>query len=216
MKVIIVGCGKMGSGLALELVKKGHQVTVVGASIDEFSMLGKGFQGETIVGVGFDRQVLEQAGIQRADAIVACTKSDETNAVIGRISRNIYKVPRVISRLYDPRKAEIYRSLGIQTIATTSWGVKHAIELLSYDQLDGVTSLGNGDVDIIRVETTEMLVGKKVADLTAPGEFHIVAVSRQNQTFLPTLGTQLQKGDVAYFSVLGTSQKKLKHMLGWL
>ena len=216
MKVIIVGCGKMGSGLALELVKKNHQVTVVGASIDEFSMLGNGFQGETIVGVGFDQQVLEQAGIKRADAIVACTKSDETNAVIGRISRNIYRVPRVISRLYDPRKAEIYRSLGIQTIATTSWGVKHAIELLSYDQLDGVTSLGNGDVDIVRVETTEMLVGKKVTDLTVPGEFHVVAISRQNQTFLPTLGTQLQKGDVAYFSVLGTSQKKLKHMLGWL
>jgi len=216
MKVIIVGCGKMGSGLALELVKKGHQVTVVGSSIEEFSMLGEGFQGGTIVGVGFDQQVLEQAGIKRADAIVACTKSDETNAVIGRISRNIYKVPRVISRLYDPRKAEIYRSLGIQTIATTSWGVKHAIELLSYDQLDGVTSLGNGDVDIIRVETTEMLIGKKVTDLTAPGEFHVVAISRQNQTFLPTLGTQLQKGDVAYFSVLGTAQKKLKHMLGWL
>jgi len=216
MKVIIVGCGKMGSGLAQELIKKGQRVTVGGASIDEFSMLGKGFQGETIVGVGFDQQVLEQAGIQRADAIVACTKSDETNAVIGRISRNIYKVPRVISRLYDPRKAEIYRSLGIQTISTTSWGVKHAIELLSYDQLDGVTSLGNGDVDIIRVETTEMLVGKKVADLTVAGEFHVVAVSRQNQTFLPTLGTQLQKGDVVYFSVLGTSQKKLKHMLGWL
>ena len=216
MKVIVVGCGKMGSGLALELVRKGHQVTVVAASIDEFSMLGKGFSGETIVGVGFDQQILEQAGIKRADAIVACTKSDETNAVIGRISRNIYKVPRVISRLYDPRKAEIYRTLGIQTIATTSWGIKHAIELLSYDQLDGVTSLGNGDVDIVRVETTEMLVGKKVADLTVPGEFHIVAVSRQNQTFLPTLGTQLVKGDVAYFSVLGTSQKKLKHMLGWL
>ena len=216
MKVIVVGCGKMGSGLALELVKKGHQVTVVAASIDEFSMLGKGFWGETIVGVGFDQQILEQAGIKRADAIVACTKSDETNAVIGRISRNIYKVPRVISRLYDPRKAEIYRTLGIQTIATTSWGVKHAIELLSYDQLDGVTSLGNGDVDIVRVETTEMLAGKKIADLTVPGEFHVVAVSRQNQTFLPTLGTQLVKGDVAYFSVLGTSQKKLKHMLGWL
>lgn len=216
MKVIIVGCGKMGSGLALELVKKGHLVTVVGDSIDEFSLLGKGFPGETIVGVGFDKQILEQAGIQRADAIVACTKSDETNAVIGRISRNIYRVPRVISRLYDPRKAEIYRTLGIQTIATTSWGVKHAIELLSYDQLDGVMSLGNGDVDILRVETTELLVGKKIADLTVPGEFHIVAVSRQNRTFLPTLGTQLEKGDVVYFSVLGTSQKKLKHVLGLL
>jgi trk system potassium uptake protein len=216
MKVIIVGCGKMGSNLALELVKKGHAVTVVEANIEQFSMLGKAFKGETIVGIGFDKQILEQAGVRRADALVACTKSDETNALIGRIARNTYQVPRVISRLYDPRKAEIYRSLGIQTISATEWGVKHAMELLSYDQLDVVTALGNGDVDIIRVETNELLVGKKIADLTAPGEFHIVAVSRQNQTFLPTLGTQLQKGDVVYFSVLGSSAKKLKHVLGLL
>jgi len=216
MKVIVVGCGKMGSGLALELVKKGHTVTVVGASVDEFSMLGKGFKGETIVGVGFDKQILEQSGIERADAIVACTKSDETNALIGRISRNTYRVPRVISRLYDPRKAEVYRSLGIQTISATEWGVRHAIELLSYDQLDVVSALGNGGVDIIRVETPELLIGKKIADITVPGEFHVVAVSRQNQTFLPTLGTQLQKGDVVYLSVLATSAKKLKHVLGLL
>ena len=216
MKVIVVGCGKMGSGLALELIKKGHAVTVVGASADEFSMLGKGFKGETIVGVAFDKQILEQAGIERTDAIVACTKSDETNALIGRISRNTYRVPRVISRLYDPRKAEIYRSLGIQTISATEWGVRHAIELLSYDQLDVVTALGNGGVEIVRVDASEMLVGKKIADLTIIGECQVVAVSRQNQTFLPTLGTQLQKGDVVYFSVLGTSAKKLKHVLGLL
>jgi len=216
MKVIVVGCGKMGSGLALELSKKGHAVTVVGATVDEFSMLGKAFQGETIVGVGFDKQILEQAGIERVDAIVACTKSDETNALIGRISRNTYRVPRVISRLYDPRKAEIYRSLGIQTISATEWGVRHAIELLSYDQLDVVSALGNGDVEVIRVEATSLLVGKKIADLSVVGEFHVIAVSRQNQTFLPTLGTQLQKGDVVYFSVLGSSAKKLKHVLGLL
>jgi trk system potassium uptake protein len=216
MKVIVVGCGKMGSGLALELFKKGHHVTVVGASAGEFTMLGKGFKGETIVGIAFDKQIMEQAGIERADAIVACTKSDETNALIGRISRNTYRVPRVISRLYDPRKAEIYRSLGIQTISATEWGVKHAIELLSYDQLDIVAGLGNGGVDIVRVETTELLVGKKIVDLTVPGEFHIVAVSRQNQTFLPTLGTLLQKGDVVYFSVLTASVNKFKHVLGLL
>ncbi|HWP22423.1 MAG TPA: NAD-binding protein [Candidatus Cryosericum sp.] len=216
MKVIIVGCGKMGSNLALELVNKGHAVTVVEANIEQFSMLGKGFKGETITGIGFDQQILEKAGIRRADAIVACTKSDETNALIGRIARNTYQVPRVISRLYDPRKAEIYRSLGIQTISATEWGVRHAMELLSYDQLDVVTAIGNGDVDIIRVETTEMLIGKKIVDLTVPGEFHVAAVSRQNQTFLPTLGTQLQKGDVVYFSVLVSSAKKLKHVLGLL
>jgi trk system potassium uptake protein len=216
MKVIVVGCGKMGSGLAQELVRKGHTVTVVGSSMEEFAMLGKGFQGGTIVGVAFDKQILEQAGIERADAIVACTKSDETNALIGRISRNTYRVPRVISRLYDPRKAEIYRTLGIQTISATEWGVKHAIELLSYDQLDIVAGLGNGGVDIVRVEATELLAGKKIVDITAAGEFMVCALSRQNQTFLPTLGTVLQKGDVLYFNVLVTSVKQFKHVLGLL
>ncbi len=216
MKVIVVGCGKMGSGLALELVKKGHLVTVVGSSTEELSILGKGFRGDTIVGVAFDKQILEQAGIERADAVVACTKSDETNALIGRISRNTYRVPRVISRLYDPRKAEIYRTLGIQTISATEWGVKHTIELLSYDQLDIVAGLGNGGVDVVRVEATELLTGKKIVDVTAPGEFAVCALSRQNQTFLPTLGTVLQKGDVLYFNVMASSVKQFKHMLGLL
>ena len=216
MKVIVVGCGKMGSGLALELVKKSHTVTVVGGSMDEFAMLGKGFKGETIVGVAFDKQILEQAGIERADAIVACTKSDETNALIGRIARNTYRVPRVISRLYDPRKAEIYRTLGIQTISATEWGVKHAIELLSYDQLDVVAGLGNGGVDVVRVEVAELLVGKKIVDITVAGEFSVCALSRQNQTFIPTLGTVLQKGDVVYCNVLVSSVKQFKHVLGLL
>jgi trk system potassium uptake protein TrkA len=216
MKVIVVGCGKMGSGLALELVKKSHTVTVVGGSMDEFALLGKGFKGETIVGVAFDKQILEQAGIERADAIVACTKSDETNALIGRIARNNYRVPRVISRLYDPRKAEIYRTLGIQTISATEWGVKHAIELLSYDQLDVVAGLGNGGVDVVRVEVAELLVGKKIVDITAAGEFSVCALSRQNQTFIPTLGTVLQKGDVVYCNVLVSSVKQFKHVLGLL
>ncbi|MEN6635920.1 MAG: TrkA C-terminal domain-containing protein, partial [Clostridiaceae bacterium] len=124
--------------------------------------------------------------------------------------------PRVISRLYDPRKAEIYRTLGIQTISATEWGVRHAIELLSYDQLDIVAGLGNGGVDIVRVEVTELLVGRKVVDVTAAGEFSVSALSRQNQTFLPTLGTVLQKGDVVYFSVLVSSVKQFKHVLGLL
>jgi len=216
MKVIVVGCGKMGSGLALELVKKGHSVIVIGSSAEELSMLGKGFRGETMIGVAFDKQVLEQAGIERADAVVACTKSDETNALIGRISRNTYRVPRVISRLYDPRKAEIYRTLGIQTRSATEWGVKQAIELLSYDQLDIVAGLGNGGVDIVRVEVSELLIGKKIVDITVPGEFSVCALSRLNQTFLPTLGTVLQKGDVLYFNVLVSSVKQFKHVLGLL
>lgn len=214
MNVIIVGCGKLGSGLALNLINKGHTVTVIDNNPESFELLGKDFSGETILGVGFDRTILEKAKIRSADAIISCSKSDDANALIGRIARNIYKVPRVISRLYDPRRAEIYRTLGIQTISTTTWGILRATEMLSYNQLDCVLSIGDSNVELIRFDTPALLVGKSVDELTAIGEIHVVAISRNNKTFLPTRGTVLQKHDVIYLSVLTTSIKRLKSILG--
>ena len=212
MKVIIVGCGKFGSGLAQNLVKKGHKVTVIDSNPEAFELLGKDFNGQTIVGIGFDKDILEKAQIRSSDAIVACSKSDEANALIGRISRNIYKVPRVISRLYDPRRAEIYRSLGIQTICTTNWGVNQATEMLSYNQLDSMISLGN--IEMIRVETPALLVGRTVNELTVIGEIQVVAIIRENKTFMPTRGTAFQKHDVIFITALSTSISRLKTLLG--
>lgn len=214
MKVIIVGCGKLGSGLARNLIQKGHIVTVIDNNPEAFELLGKNFSGETIVGIGFDRDVLEKAQIRLADAIVACSKSDDANALIGRISRNVYKVPRVISRLYDPRRAEIYRSLGIQTLSTTTWGVLRATEMLSYTQLDSILTIGDSNVELVRIETPALLVGRTVNELSVLGEIQVVAISRENKSFLPTMGTTLQKQDVIYLSVLSTSVKKLKSLLG--
>jgi len=214
MKVIIVGCGKFGSGLAINLISKGHKVTVIDNNPEAFELLGTDFKGETILGVGFDRDILEKAKIQSVDAIVACSKSDEVNALVGRLSQNVYRVPHVISRLYDPRQAEIYRSLGIQTISTTTWGVMRATEMLSYNQLDSVFTFGNSSVEMVRIETPALLVGKTVNELTALGEIHVVAISRENKTFLPTMGTTLQKHDIVYISVLATSSKRLKSLLG--
>lgn len=214
MKVIIVGCGKFGSGLAQNLIKKNQKVTVVDNNPEAFELLGTDFRGKTIVGVGFDRDVLEKAQIRSADAIIACSKSDEANALIGRIARNVYNVPRVISRLYDPRKAEIYRTLGIQTISTTTWGILRATEMLSYNQLDSVFTIGNSNVEMVRIEIPALLIGKMVNELTAIGEIHVIAISRGNETFLPTIGTVLQKHDVIYTAVLATSEKRLKSLLG--
>lgn len=214
MKVIIVGCGKLGSGLAQNLMRKGQSVTVIDINPEAFDLLGKNFTGETIVGVGFDREVLDKAQIRLVDAVVACTNSDETNALIGRISRNIFKVPRVISRLYDPRKAEIYHTLGIQTISATTWGIHRATEMLSYDQLDSLLTIGDNNVELIRIETPALLIGKTVNELTVFGEIHVVAISRENMTFLPTLGTAFQKYDVIYIAVLASSENKLKTLLG--
>lgn len=214
MKIIIVGCGKLGSGLALNLLRRGHRVTIIDTNEEAFEMLGKDFSGEKIVGVGFDKDILEKAGIRKADAVVACSKNDDSNALIGRLARNVYKVPRVISRLYDPRRAEIYNALGIQTISTTTWGVNHVTEMLSYNQVDSVFTFGNTNLEMIRIETPVMLIGKTVHELSVVGEIHVVAISRDNITFLPTLGTVLKQDDVIYIAVLNSSVKKLKYMLG--
>lgn len=214
MKVIIVGCGKLGSGLAHNLIKKGHSVTVIDNSPEAFELLGKDFKGKTIVGIGFDRGILEKAQIQLADAIIACSKSDETNALIGRIARNIYKVPRVISRLYDPRRAEVYRSLGIQTISTTTWGIDRATEMLSYSQFDSVLAIGDNNIELIRIETPTLLEGRTVNELTVIGEIQVTAISRKNKTFIPTSGTVLEKDDIIFITVLSTSINRLKSLLG--
>lgn len=216
MKVIIVGCGKFGSGIALNLIKKGHAVTIIDKDQESFSLLGKDFPGEIIVGIGFDKDILEKAGIAKADALVACSKSDEANALIGRLARNIYKVPRVIARLYDLRRAEIYQTLGIQTISTTTWGVERATEMLSYNQLDSILAIGDSSVELVRIETPTLLVGKNVDDLTALGEIHVVAISRNNKTFLPTRGTVFEKYDIIYISVITSAKQRLKSILGIL
>lgn len=214
MKVIIVGCGKLGSGLAKSLIHKGNDVSVIDSDPETFKQLGEDFKGATIVGVGFDRNILERTGIDRADAIIACTKSDEQNALIGRLARNIYRVPRVISRLYDPRRAEIYRSFGIQTISTTTWGVQRALEMLSYGHLDSVYTIGDGQVEIVRAETPMLLVGRTVKELSIPGEIDVISITRDNKSFMPTLGTPLQRGDIVHISVLSSSVGKLKSLLG--
>ena len=214
MKVIIVGCGKLGSGLAKALVRKGSRVTVIDRDPEAFDLLGENFQGEMIVGTGYDREVLDRANISRADAIIACSKSDEANALIGKLARDVYRVPRVISRLYDPRRAELYRSLGIQTLSTTTWGVQRAMEMLSYEKLDSVLTIGDSQVEIIRTETPALLVGRAVSELTVYGEIHVVAISRNNKPFLPSQGTVLHQDDVIYIAVLASSANRLKTLLG--
>jgi trk system potassium uptake protein TrkA len=216
MKVIIVGLGRMGTGLSLHLTKKGHQVTVIDTDPESFERLGKDFTGTKISGFGFDREVLNQAKIDKVDAVVSCTESDEINAVVARVAKNIYRVPRVIARLYDSRKAEIYRRLGIQTISTTTWGIERASEILTYSQLDSVYDMGNGKVNIVRIEVPSLLVGHSVNDITVLGEINVVSISRGNKTFIPTLGTLLEAEDVLYLSVYYTANDKLKSMFGLL
>lgn len=214
MKVIIVGCGRMGSGLALELASKNVDVIVIDTHAEAFKLLGPDFKGRTIVGVGFDQDVLADAKISQVDGVVSCTNNDETNALIARIAQNIFRVPKVVARLYDPRKADIYHNLGIQTISTTTFGIQKAVDLLNYGQLDIQISIGDGKVDIVRVEVPLLLTGRTVNELTVLSEMQVVAIKREDSTFIPTLGTTLKNHDILYIAVLNTAQAQLLKLLG--
>lgn len=216
MRIVIIGCGRMGAALAQSLSVRGHEVTVVDSDPSSFGRLGSSFRGVTVSGGGFDRKALLEAGIERADGLAAVTASDEVNAVAARLARQVFHVPKVVARIYDPRKAEIFQSLGLQNISPETWGINRIVDLLCYSRMETVTSLGNGEVDIVEVEVPHLLVGRTVNELTVIGEIHVVAVSRQGKTFLPTRGTEFHKGDLIHLALLAVSTDRLKALLGWL
>lgn len=214
MKIIIVGCGKLGSTLALELERDGNEITVINDDPRQFVHLGAGFGGRKIEGYGIDKDTLEEAGIARADGIIACTESDEKNAVVARIARTYYHVPKVISRLFDSRKAAIYNALGVQVIASTNWAIARTKEILTASSLETVLSIGNGPIEIVRVEVPELLVGRSVMDVIKMGEIRVAAISRGNQSMFPLHGTVFEKHDIIYFAVISQSMETLRHILG--
>lgn len=212
MKFIIAGCGRLGSGLALALSKAGHQVTVINEDPEAFERLGTAFRGRTLAGVPFDREILTTAGIEQADGLAAVTNSDEANAVIGRIASLIFRVPKVVTRVYDTKKAEIYQRLGLQTIDQNNWGIRRVYDMLAYSPLD--TQLSLGGVELVEVEVPALLVGRKVSELAIPGEITVVAITRVNKSFVPTLGTEFQRNDRIHLSVASASQNRLRALLG--
>jgi len=214
MKIIIVGCGRIGSKLARDLSLSGHQVTVIDSDPAAFDRLGPGFKGEKIIGVGFDRDVLARAGIERADGFAAVTPSDETNVTVARLARQVFRVPRVVARVYEPRKAKIYRRLGLQTISPIELGSDRLADLLSSSPLETVVSLGNGEVHVINVEAPAMLVGHSVGDLAAPGEFQVIAITRNGKTFLAARAMVFAYGDLIHLAVNSASMHRLKASLG--
>ncbi|MBI1880792.1 MAG: TrkA family potassium uptake protein [Chloroflexi bacterium] len=213
MKIIIIGCGRLGSGLAQTLNLRGHTIIAVDNDPAAFERLGPGFKGQTIMGVGFDRDVLLKAGIARADGLAAVTTSDEVNLVAARMASQFFRVPRVVARVYDPQKAEIYWRLGLQTITPITWGINRIAELLTFFPLHPTLSLGQGGVDLVEAEIPPLLIGRPVQEVTIPGEIHVVAISRGSQTFLPTLGTVFQAGDLIHFAILAASADRLKAIL---
>lgn len=215
MKVIVMGCGRVGSQVSVLLSHRGHDVTVIDhRDADALTRLGPNFKGRVINGLGFDRQVLIEAGIEKAEAFVAASASDNANIVGARIARNVFHVPRVVARMYDPRRAEIYQRLGLMTISSTDLGVRQIYELVTHTDLDVVKKFGRGEVSLITVEASHHLAGRLARDLSIPGEVSIVSITRDDRAFIPSSGTEFREGDILHLAVLATSMTRLEEMLG--
>ncbi len=214
MKVIIMGCGRVGEQISRLLDSEGHAVTVIDLDQRALDRLGPEFKGQRLRGSGSDRTVLLNAGIAEAEAFAATSSSDNANIVAARVARLFFNVPRVVARLYDPRRAEIYQRLGLITISSTTWGAQRISELITHAELDPVRSFGSGEAALMEVEAPPALVGRMVRDLTVPGEITVVAITREGRALLPIIGTQFRAGDVLHLAVLADAMHRLEHMLG--
>jgi trk system potassium uptake protein TrkA len=214
MRIIIMGCGRLGEQLSRMMADEGHEITVIDKEAEPLARLGADFKGRKVKGIGFDRDVLIAAGIETAEAFAATSSSDNANIIVARIARDIFHVPRVVARRYDPRRVEIYRRLGLVTISSTIWGAERIRELITYADLDVVMSFGGGEVSLVSLETPPVLVGRFVRHLNLPGEIDVVTITRDGAAHIPTSGTEFQAGDTVHLVVLATAMDRLQALLG--
>lgn len=213
MHVVIGGCGRLGSELTVTLARQGHTIAIVDKSADVFERLPPGFEGQTLVGMVFDQETLEAAGIRQAGAFLAVTNGDNSNIVSARITREHYGVERVVARINDPRRALIYQRLGIRTVATTTWAASEIFDQLFAGDARAEHALGNGDLVMLRLEIGAHLAGTKVATLNEEGTAMVTAIDRLGTTTIPVPGSTFQAGDVAHVLVAREAIEALRGRL---
>jgi trk system potassium uptake protein TrkA len=218
MKTIIIGCGRVGAALGERLAAEGHDIRIVDRNPKSRRLLPANFPGRWHTGNGFNRGVLDAAGIAEVDAFVAVTSGDNSNIVAARIAKDVYRVPLVIARIYDPRRAVIYRQLGIPTVASVTWTVGRIHQMLEYRQLEAALTFGNGETLLLRSSLPDYLTGRRLRDMEVEAEIRVVEVSRTGRSFIPDHSTTAEAQDVVTFAVaasaLGTLRGFLNKELG--
>ena len=208
-----MGCGRVGAELTIEMAKAGHSVAIIDKRKEAFDRLPPGFDAQKIVGVGFDREVLEEAGIKDADAFIAVSNGDNSNIVSARVAREQYSVPKVIARIYDPRRADIYERLDIPTVSTVRWAAKQVQYLLFHGRETMRDTLAGGSLLHLQVELPDHLVGKKVSGVESEGEVEVVGVDRGGTGFIPKPDSTFKEGDIAHFIVHKDAVEKFDVLL---
>ncbi len=199
--VVIMGCGRVGSRLAQSLESRGHSVAVIDSDAEAFRRLGPDFAGNTITGVGFDREVLLAAGIERADGFAAVSSGDNSNIISARLARETYGVKRVVARIYDPRRAEVYERLGIPTVATVRWTADRMMRHLIPESRQELWRDPTSMISMIEVPVHADWIGRQLAALEEATGGRIAYFMRFGIGTLPTTSTVIQEGDQIFMLV---------------
>jgi trk system potassium uptake protein len=212
--VIIVGCGRVGSGLAIGLVEQDYSVAVIDRSAKAFRRLPADWPGEIVVGSGFDRDDLDKAGAGHAQALAAVSSGDNSNILTARIARETYEIPNVVARIYDPRRAQIYLRLGIPTVATVSWTIDQVCRRLIPGVDDVEWTDPTGTLSLMEHQLPERWAGKRLTDLNVTGEITLVSVTRAGVARLDLNELVGQEGDIVHMIVSDTAKQHVIERFG--
>lgn len=207
MYIVIIGCGRLGSGLATELSNDGHDVVIVDKCGKNLARLGSGFNGIRIKGVEIDNDTLMEAGIDRADIFLAMTPADNINIMASQIAKDIFKVPRVIARIFDPSREFVYRKLGLQTISPTELGI-NIIKNKIIDKNSDTLLILNNDISIEEI-TVNKLKFNNVLEIENKFDCRICAVSKNGEFIIPNKDELFEKGDRIICSINKENKEKL-------
>ena len=213
MRVIVVGCGRVGSELAFRLFEKGHKVTVIDTQLASFENLDSRFRGRTVEGEALNEDVLQRAGIEEADAIAVVTNSDTLNSVVAHIAGSVFQVPNIVARNYDPNWRKLHEVFDLQVVSTSSWGAQRIEELLYHQEMRTVFSAGNGEVEIYEFTVPEAWDNHPLVDLIGTEECTPVAITRSGKALLPGINEIVKKGDAILVSATFVGTKKILELL---
>jgi len=193
-----MGCGRVGSTLARSLEDRNHTVAVIDSDPDAFRRLGPAFNGDKVTGYGFDQQVLEKAGIKRADAFAAVSSGDNSNIIAARVARETFGIQQVVARIYDPGRAEVYQRLGITTVATVKWTADQVLRRILPAGAEPDFRDPSGTIRVDQVPVPEVWVGQRTIDFQMQTQCRIAWIDRLGEGMLPNRESVIQEGDLIH------------------
>jgi trk system potassium uptake protein TrkA len=196
--VVILGCGRVGSTLARSLTRRDHSVAVIDQDGTAFARLGEDFPGQTVTGIGFDRDTMTEAGIEHADAFAAVSSGDNSNIIAARVARETFGIQQVVARIYDPGRAEVYQRLGITTVATVKWTADQVLRRLLPAGAEPDYRDPSGTIRLDQLPVTGAWIGHRTVELQEQSRSRIAWIDRLGEGILPTRDSVIQEGDLLH------------------